>query len=400
MDHSSNFISFEQIEKAVELSFNEIHEMLKSYIYFKGLVWHENELTYAEGYFVIEETEPNIYEFTREEIESDYHIAEPDTPITERLISIKGSEYSNKAELIDKKLKLKNTVDIEGCLYSYKELCQLMKKLGCPEPKTIIELSKRDYAYDVKLLNRKSNFTLEDAAKIAANINVYGFPPPSLVKNHYIELLSDCIKGTNQDGFKLHTVELWCSYNDEFGEGYSKSYNNGSYLKQTAELDYQLTIISKREFVRWCEYENIDTGLTIEHRDFEESIEALKAENNKLKSQLHPQQGPQPPISENQNNKIFEQLNGKIEQLNGELKSLRQNSFPVMTSFLKAALSAQKKYWSDYDINNLPLQKNIQQHIQEELNIELTIDNRVAKSLTVAILPEDIKKNSVRPTGL
>ena len=199
------------------------------------------------------------------------------------MISIKGSEYSNKSDLIDKSLKPKGSVDIEDYLYSHKQLCQLMNKLGCPEPKSITELSKKDYYYDVKLLNQKSNFTLEDAAKVAANIYTNGFGgfnPNSPLKNHYMELLSDCIKGTNQHGFKLHTVELWCSYYDEFGERYSKTYKNGTYLKQQAILDYQLTIISKQEFVRWCEYEGIDTGLTYEPKSFDESIESLKMELN------------------------------------------------------------------------------------------------------------------------
>jgi hypothetical protein len=94
--------------------------------------------------------------------------------------------------------------------------------------------------------------------------------------DHYRELLSDCIKGTNQHGFKLHTVELWCSYNDEFGESYSKSYENGIYFKQQATLDSELTTISKREFVRWCKYENVDTGLYYFPKHVDESIEALE----------------------------------------------------------------------------------------------------------------------------
>ena len=283
MDYSSNFFTQGKIEKAIEVSFSEIKELLSRYVHIKGLVWNESELTYVDGYFIVEDIKPNIYEFTREEIESGYHLNEPDTPTSDRLISIKGSDYSNKSDLIDKSLKPKGSVDIEDYLYSHKQLCQLMKKLGCPEPKSITELSKKDYYYDVKLLNQKSNFTLEDAAKVAANIYINGFggfEPHSPLKNHYMELLSDCIKGTNQHGFKLHTVELWCSYYDEFGERYSKTYKNGTYLKQQAVLDYQLTIISKQEFVRWCEYEGIDTGLTYEPKSFDESIESLKMELN------------------------------------------------------------------------------------------------------------------------
>jgi hypothetical protein len=271
-----------------------------------------------------------------------------------------------------------------------------MNKLGCPEPKPLMELSKKEYAYDIKLVNQKSNFSLSDASKIAANVyktSIRGnvqqqyMPKTMALMDHYLELLSDCIKGTNQHDFKLHTVELWCSYNDEFGESYSKSYDNGIYLKQKATLDSKLTIISKREFVRWCKYENVDTGLTLENKDFEESIEALKAENKKLKAQVCPQQTPP-----NNDSEKVKQLNREIEQLREELDSVKANSFPIMTSHLKAALSAQKKYWLNYDVHHLPLQKNIQYHIQEVLNIDLKTDNRLSKSLSVAIQPDDIKR--------
>ncbi|WP_157752189.1 hypothetical protein [Shewanella benthica] len=84
----------------------------------------------------------------------------------------------------------------------------------------------------------------------------------------------------------MHTLELWCSNNDEFGDRYSKRYDNGTYLKQSAVIDYELTVISKRELLRWCEYEGINTGLHYEARAFEDSIEALSLENEKLKANI------------------------------------------------------------------------------------------------------------------
>jgi hypothetical protein len=394
MDYSENFLTQEQIEKLIELPFSAIHVMLDRYIYLKDLILgYENEITYVDGYFVIDHTEYSYDEYSREQIERNLQTV-PAMP--EILVSVKVTEFSNKADLLGETVSLASTQEIDVILYSYTHLCQLMKKLGCPEPKCLTELAKKEYAYDIKLVNQKSNFSLSDASKIAANVyktsirsNVQQQYMSNIIAliHHYLELLSDCIKGTNQHGFKLHTVELWCIEDDRYGESASYSYDNETYLNQKVTLDSKLTIISKREFVRWCEYENVDTGLTLENKDFEESTEALKAENKKLKAQVCPQQTPP-----NDNSEKVNQLNREIEQLREELDSVKANSFPIMTSHLKAALSAQKKYWLNYDVHHLPLQKNIQYHIQEVLNIDLKTDNRLSKSLSVAIQPDDIKR--------
>jgi hypothetical protein len=397
MDYSENFLTEKQIEKVIDLPFSAFNEMLDRYVYLKGLVLgEEKKITYVDGYFVIGASEHSCVEYTLDQIEDGYHIAEPDMPDNESLVSVNVTEFSNKDDLLGEEVFLKRAQDIDVVWYSYIQLCQLMKKLGCPEPKCLTELAKKEYAYDIELVNQKSNFSLSDASKIAANVyktsirsNVQQQYMPNIIAliHHYLELLSDCIKGTNQHGFKLHTVELWCIEDDRYGEGASYSYDNGTYLNQKVTLDSKLTIISKREFVRWCEYENVDTGLTLENRDFEESIEALKAENKKLKAQVCPQQ-----TSPNNDSEKVKQLNREIEQLREELDSVKANSFPIMTSHLKAALSAQKKYWLNYDVHHLPLQKNIQYHIQEVLNIDLKTDNRLSKSLSVAIQPDDIKR--------
>jgi hypothetical protein len=394
MDYSENFLTQEQIEKLIELPFSAIHVMLDRYIYLKDLILgYENEIIYVDGYFVIDHTEYSYDEYSREQIERNLQ-AVPAMP--EILVGVKVTEFSNKADLLGETVSLASSQEIDVILYSYIHLCQLMKKLGCPEPKCLTELAKKEYAYDIKLVNQKSNFSLSDASKIAANVyktsirsNVQQQYMSNIIAliHHYLELLSDCIKGTNQHGFKLHTVELSCIEDDRYGESASYSYDNGTYLNQKVTLDSKLTIISKREFVRWCEYENVDTGLTLENKDFEESTEALKAENKKLKAQVCPQQTPP-----NDNSEKVNQLNREIEQLREELDSVKANSFPIMTSHLKAALSAQKKYWLNYDVHHLPLQKNIQYHIQEVLNIDLKTDNRLSKSLSVAIQPDDIKR--------
>jgi hypothetical protein len=289
MDYSENFLTQDHIEKLIELPFINFHGMLDRYIYLKCLILgREAEITYVDGYFVIGSTEYYYDDYGREHIDEDYLLTEPDSP--EIVVSVKVTEFSNKDDLLGEEVNLISSQGIDVILYSYKQLGELMNKLGCPEPKPLMELSKKEYAYDIELVNQKSNFSLSDASKIAANVYKTSIrsnlqqqymPKTTALIDHYLELLSDCIKGTNQHGFKLHTVELWCSYNDEFGESYSKSYDNGIYLKQKATLDSKLTIISKREFVRWCEFEGVDTGLYYHPKDIEESVEALKLKLDK-----------------------------------------------------------------------------------------------------------------------
>jgi hypothetical protein len=400
MDLSANFFTEKQLEKAIELPFSDIKDMLDEFVYYKGLIKKDDGITYVDGYFIIEETEVHAYQFTREERENDYHLAEPETPVEVTIYAITGTEYSNNSELIGNTYNLKTQKEYDNIVYSHKQICEVAEKIGLPQPKSASELSKKEFSYDLKLLNQKSNFTLDDASKIAANIYSTCHTPfiSQLIdplKNHYLELLSDCIKGSNQDDFKLHTVELWCSYNDEFGERYSKSYDNGTYLKQKAVLDYRLTIISKREFLRWCEYENVDTGLTYEFKIFDESIEALKAENEKLKTQIRPQGFQQaPPSTPNNDSEKIKELNIKIGQLTEESSLLKENSFPVMTLKLQTILEAQKEFWVDYNKDQPPSQQIIINHLTEQLGLKMSANgpNRTAAELAKAIQPDEIKR--------
>ena len=390
IENVHGFYTEAHLSKCIEIPIYIVTEELNKFVKFKGLLRKDADSTpfYVDGYIIIDET--RVTQTGEDEYE-------------DSLTKAKCSKYCSRPELENNSYIVSMPFLIEESYINYSEFKEALNKFGIPLIEKIENVQTKEFNYDVSLLNRKSNFTIEDAAKIAANI--YSTDQDSFLsrmsnplKNHYLELLSDCIKGTNQDRFKLHTVELWCSSYDEFGESYSKRYDNGTYLKQTATVDCQLTVITKQEFVRWCEYEDINTGLTFEIKNFNESLEALKAENEKLKALPQPQMIRQaPPLLNNddktkQLNIKIEQLNKEIEQLNKELDLLKENSFPVMTSHLKAALSAQKKYWVDYDIKSLPLQKNVQQHIQEALNIKLTTDNRNSKSLSVAIQPDDITR--------
>lgn len=270
--NGQEFYTDAHLSKCIEIPIYTVTEVLNKFVKFKGLLTENVESTpfYVDGYIIIDEA--RVTQTGEDEYE-------------DRLVRAKCSKYCSRPELENNSYIVSMPFIIEEAFISYSEFKIALDKFGIPLINEAESVQTKDFNYDVSLVNRKSNFTLEDAAKIAANIYSTGQNEitsllPNPLKNHYLELLSDCIKGVNQDAFKLHTIELWCSYIDEFGERYSKSYENGTYLKQKAVLDYQLTIISKQEFVRWCEYENIDTGLTYEPKRFGESIELLRMELN------------------------------------------------------------------------------------------------------------------------
>jgi len=383
--NGQEFYTEAHLSKCIEIPIYTVTEGLNKYVKFKGLLTENVESTpfYVDGYLIIDEA--RVTQTGEDEYE-------------DKLVRAKCSKYCSRPKLENNSYIVSMPFLIEEAFISYSEFKIALNKFGIPLIEEAENVQTKDFNYDVSLVNRKSNFIVEDAAKIAANIYNTSHTPfnsdfPNPLKNHYMELLSDCIKGTNQDDFKLHTIELWCSYNDEFGDRYSKLYDNGTYLKQKAVIDYKLTIISKREFLRWCEYENIYTGLTYELRLFEESIEALKAENEKLKTQIRPQafQQASPSMPNNDNEKIKE-LNKKLGQLTDESSLLKENSFPIMTPKLKAALNAQNKFWLSYDENNPPLQKTVKHFIEKELGLDSLKENRDAAELTRAIQPEEIKR--------
>jgi hypothetical protein len=384
--NGQEFYTDAHLSKCIEIPIYTVTEGLNQFVKFKGLLTENVESTpfYVDGYLIIDEA--RVTQTGEDEYE-------------DKLVRAKCTKYCSRPELENNSYIVSIPFIIEEAFISYSEFKVALDKFGIPLINKAESVQTKDFNYDVRLVNRKSNFTLEDAAKIAANIystdqNEITSQLPHPLKNHYMELLSDCIKGTNQDDFKLHTLELWCSHYEEFGERYSKTYENGTYLKQKAILDYQLTIISKKEFVRWCGYENVNTGLICEPKFFDESIEELKAENQKLKTQIRPQGFQQAPPSkpDNNNSEKIALLNRKIDQLTEELDLLKNNSFPIMTSKLKAALKAQNKFWLSYDENNPPLQKTVKHFIEKELGLNSLKENRDAAELTRAIQPEEIKR--------
>ncbi|MCD9481689.1 hypothetical protein GLP25_00615 [Photobacterium phosphoreum] len=107
MAKDTNFFTASQMARSISIPFADIEEMLDPYIYFEGLVFIDDKIRYVDGYFIIHKTEIDDPEFTREEIESGYAFCEPDMPVYNFLVEVKGTKYSNNDELIGTVYRLK-----------------------------------------------------------------------------------------------------------------------------------------------------------------------------------------------------------------------------------------------------------------------------------------------------
>ena len=206
--NGQEFYTDAHLSKCIEIPIYTVTEGLNKFVKFKGLLTENVESTpfYVDGYLIIDEAR------VTQTGEDDYE---------DRLVRAKCSKYCSRPELENNSYIVSMPFIIEEAFISYSEFKIALDKFGIPLINEAESVQTKDFNYDVSLVNRKSNFTLEDAAKIAANIystdqNEITSQLPHPLKNHYMELLSDCIKGTNQDDFKLHTLELWCSYYEEF----------------------------------------------------------------------------------------------------------------------------------------------------------------------------------------
>jgi hypothetical protein len=385
--NGQEFYTDAHLSKCIEIPIYTVTEGLNKFVKFKGLLTENVESTpfYVDGYLIIDEARPT------QTGEDEYE---------DSLIRAKCSKYCSRPELENNSYIVSMPFLIEEAFISYSEFKIALTKFGIPLIEEAESVQNKSFSYDVSLVNRKSNFTLEDAAKIAANIYTTesaGFSSqlPSPSKNHYLELLSDCIKRVNQDGFYITTEESWYNYKD-IDDQHMCAICEQDRLSINDDINKQKTIISKSEFLRWCKYENIDTGLSQVPREFEPNIEELQTEIQQLKCQINSQQRPfqqiPPPIFNENNNKKIEQLNTKIEELTEEVDLLKNNSFPIMTSKLKAALKAQNKFWLSYDENNPPLQKTVKHFIEKELGLNSLKENRDSAELTRAIQPEEVKR--------
>ncbi|TMS61701.1 hypothetical protein [Pseudoalteromonas sp. S3173] len=405
MDYSKNFLTEEQIDESniLALPLSEIRNQLDLYIHFKGIFENsDGKQLYADGYFTVEEVFSSAYEFSEQEREQELHMAEGDWPNILYVRAVRGTKYSNNSLFVDEVYQLKKDIELTEPLFFYENVIEICKEIGLPTPKPLELVNQKRFNYDPHLINKKSIFTVLEASYIAANIE----PPKPHPKykdmisvpssDEYkviLESLCDCIKGQHETGFHLITRELWVKSNDEFGEEFSRWYENGTCLKARVDIDLTNTLLSKAELIMWCEFMGIDTGLEVNSKEPSLSVEALEVRINKLNDEVERER------DEHQREK--ELLQKSIDSLNEELLQEKANQqgfsengsdglvFPIRTKKLEAALSAQKKFWSDYDKNHPPLQKQIGAYIAEQLGKD---KGRDAEELTKAIQPDEVTR--------
>lgn len=375
-----SFFTKGELDKLIDVYIGDIINDLPSYIQFKGLLLHSNGTPfYADGFFNIEESEWGWSS----------HEDSNDVPVETCFIrALTGTKFSNNDTLIGETFNLKTTWEKESELYNYDEFKILLSNYNIPLTKDISELTKLKYNYNVLETNQKSNFTLNEASKIAANQSPLGqfqngYTPLS---RHYLELLSDCVKDQHQSKFHLITKELTAD---------GKNWKNGDRLSVSANVDPNWTIISKTEFLRWCSFMDIDTGLTLEPVNFDESLEKLTIENKQLKEKNQKLEEENLDLffkeSKKDNKKEFNQKLMKQEKL---IKDTKESTFPSMTLKLQVMLKAQNEFWSSYDEKKLPSQQEISNFIAEKLGLTVTVSgtNRTADELAKAIQPDHIKR--------
>jgi len=311
-----HFYALWQLDILIDIPIQSIINLLTPYVEFKGLIYNENQqLLYVDGIFIAGKSEARGQGY----YETEFGVEED---IQDTLVEVIGTIYSNNDSLINKHLRIEtdNSKDLDLKMYSYDEFIEVISKIGIPLFDTEVPIPTKQFIYNVQQVNQKSNFTVDEAGSIASNCvlknNIGSYPQMTFEQNqlriHNIEMLCECIKGQNQQGFHLITKELWCKqYCMDEGEN-SRRYDNGTSLKASAEINLELTIISKNEFIRWCEFMDIETGLTIGDEIENESIEFLKLEVERLQKlvwksiqppKIAPQQAPKPPETP-QNNEI------------------------------------------------------------------------------------------------
>jgi len=390
-DNLSEFYTLSQLDELINISIYELQDSLNKYTEFEGLLYDKNkELFYAKGVFIVELSEirgGSIFD------ENGEHI---DNNVADVLVAVTGTKYCNNKELIDKTFNLKTGYALDTIIYSLPEFLKVADQWKIPIIKKTSELDKKQYNYKVERLNQKSNFTLMEASLIASDVSLEeqrGTEHFSPTTKHYQEMLCECVKGQNQNDFHLITKELWVEERIEHEPEGCRLFENGTKLVLRANVSLNMTIISKSEFLRWCEFMEIETGLSPEIKKVEESPEQLKVIIHNLENQLNNLDNELAELQlagMNSTNKPSDSMEHK--KLESKLALLEKNTFPVMTEKLKAMLKAQKKYWIDYEPTNLTTQKNISISICETLGIDPVKGNRGVDELTKAIQPDEIKR--------
>lgn len=294
INNSPQLYTLEQLDQLIELPINqvvscirdielcEVEYYLNEYTEFSGLVKPKDSPA-DEAFFV-----NGIFKVNKTEMVLCGDKFDPDAEAICVLIEIQGSKYSNSDTVkLDNIYEVITTSEQEIARYSYDEFMFIINRLKIPLIKeTPTEIIK--FNYDPELINHKSNFTLEEASRIASNAPLkdqQGIFYSTSLLNHYQERICECVKGQNQHGFHLLTIELWVHSHDDY-EPCSRRHNNGTRLVVGANVNLELTIISKAELLRWCKYMKIETGLYYSQKIIYESVEALKTKLNESEKEV------------------------------------------------------------------------------------------------------------------
>jgi len=294
INNSPQLYTLEQLDQLIELPINQVVSCIRDielceveyyfneYTEFRGLVKPKDSPA-DEAFFV-----NGIFKVNKTEMVLCGDKFDPDAEAICVLIEIQGSKYSNSDTVkLDNIYEVITTSEQEIARYSYDEFMLIINRLKIPLIKEIpTEIIK--FNYDPELINHKSNFTLEEASRIAANAPLkdqQGIFYSTSLLNHYQEIICECVKGQNQHGFHLLTIELWVHSHDDY-EPCSRRHNNGTRLVVSANVNLELTIISKAELLRWCKYMKIETGLFYSQKIIDESVEALRIELNESEEEI------------------------------------------------------------------------------------------------------------------
>lgn len=288
------FFTQEQLQSIIHVSIDEILWGVNEYIYYDGIlieipIGADDVVAYVNGYIKVKK------ELLK--CEGDY-VKKSDGSYKYSYFYECGN-YCSRPDLIgttDLMASSSHVDEDQQIYFNYSEFTERCFQVGltCKDKSEMKFINS--LKYNPKLVDQKSNFTLYEACEIAANppVNFTGQSHSSLHgittnASHYLEILNECVKGQNQDNFHLITRELWVYSKADSGHDTSTQYDNGTRLNISACVNNYMTIISKGELVRWCKYMDIETGLSCNQKDVDESVEALLLKNEKLEKQIKEQ---------------------------------------------------------------------------------------------------------------
>ena len=138
------FYTLEQLDLLIDLPITEIESLLTPSVNFKGLlIDKEQQLFYADGSFMINESKLVERCPTNVELEMMENGMEPDIETWNELVLVTGTEASQNKKLIGNKYPVKSRFQIKEIIYNYDEFIEIITRLGIPLTSTKDEISKK-----------------------------------------------------------------------------------------------------------------------------------------------------------------------------------------------------------------------------------------------------------------